>query len=115
MIEQVVNNIVYNAILYSAPHSSITISAVCYTDVLQLTFEDEGPGFPPDEINKVFDKFYRLNHSRPGGTGLGLSIVKGFIEAHDGVVKLENRAEGGARFVVQIPGETSYLNQLKNE
>lgn len=115
MIEQVVNNIVYNAILYSAPHSSITISAVCYTDVLQLTFEDEGPGFPPEEINKVFDKFYRLNHSRPGGTGLGLSIVKGFIEAHHGVVKLENRAEGGARFVVQIPGETSYLNQLKNE
>lgn len=84
-------------------------------DALKFIIEDEGPGFPPEELYNVFDKFYRLKHARTGGTGLGLSIVKGFIEAHDGLVILENKPGGGARFTLLIPAEASYLNNLKNE
>jgi two-component system sensor histidine kinase KdpD len=55
-----------------------------------------------------------LQNAKTGGTGLGLSIVKGFVEAHDGKVILEN-VPHGARFTVEIPAEVSYLNNLKNE
>ena len=64
--------------------------------------EDDGPGFPEGEIDKVFNKFYR--GSRIGGTGLGLSIVKGFVEAHNRTIELMNKTSGGARFVISIPG-----------
>ena len=81
---------------------------------LSLILEDRGPGFPQDELEKVFDKFYRLKNSKTGGTGLGLSIVKGFVEAHNGTIVLEN-VPHGARFSIEIPAETSYINNLKNE
>lgn len=115
MIEQVIGNLLYNASVYTPATASITISAACHADVLEIIVEDNGPGFPKDEIVQVFDKFYRLQQSKPGGTGLGLSIVKGFTEAHQGTVVLENITGGGARFTVDIPAETSYLNHLKNE
>ena len=60
------------------------------------------------------DKFYRLKNSKTGGTGLGLSIVKGFVEAHQGIVVLEN-VPHGARFTIEIPAEVSYIKNLKNE
>jgi two-component system sensor histidine kinase KdpD len=88
---------------------------MCHADVLQLIVEDEGQGFPADEIDYVFDKFYRLKNTLSGGTGLGLSIVKGFTEAQGGSVRLENRSTGGARFTMEIAGETSYLKNLNNE
>ena len=82
--------------------------------MLLIEIEDRGPGFPPDEIGKVFDKFYRMQQAKAGGTGLGLSIVKGFVEAHNGRVVLEN-VPHGAKFTITIPAETTYINQLKNE
>jgi len=84
------------------------------TNSLVLLIEDQGAGFPPEELEKVFDKFYRLTNTRTGGTGLGLSIVKGFVEAHNGTIVLEN-VPHGARFTIEIPAETSYINNLKNE
>ena len=89
--------------------------AICHVDVLQIIIEDNGNGFPENEIKNVFDKFYRLKNSKAGGTGLGLSIVKGFIEAQGGVINLQNRSTGGARFTIDIPAETSYLKNLKHE
>jgi len=80
---------------------------------LILTVEDNGPGFPKNEIENVFEKFYRLKNSATGGTGLGLSIVKGFIEAHNGTIKLTNIQAGGARFTIEIPAETSYIQSEK--
>ena len=115
MLEQVIYNILNNAVLYTAPNCKIDIMAISHADVLQIIIEDNGTGFPEDEIKKVFDKFYRLKNSKIGGTGLGLSIVKGFIEAQGGKVSLENISSGGARFIIEIPGETSYLKNLKNE
>lgn len=56
-----------------------------------------------------------MKNSKTGGTGLGLSIVKGFVEAHGGTVSLSNVSTGGALFKIQIPAETSYLNDRTNE
>jgi two-component system, OmpR family, sensor histidine kinase KdpD len=115
MLEQVLYNLLNNATQYSPEHSTINVSAACHADLLQLIIEDSGIGFPENEIKNVFDKFYRLRNSRTGGTGLGLSIVKGFTEAMNGTVALDNISTGGARFTVEIIAETSYLKNLKNE
>ena len=115
MLEQVLYNILTNAINYTPPQSRISISAMCYADVLQIVIEDNGKGFPPQELGNIFDKFYRLKNTAAGGTGLGLSIVKGFTETLGGSVSAENVSTGGARFTINIPAETSYLKNLKNE
>lgn len=109
LLGQSLYNLLNNATLYTKPTVSITISALLHTDILQLIIEDNGNGFPPDEIENVFDKFYRLKFSKAGGTGLGLSIVKGFVEALKGKVSLENISTGGARFTITLPAETAYL------
>jgi two-component system, OmpR family, sensor histidine kinase KdpD len=115
MLEQIIYNIVNNAAQYTISNCVINISAACHADVLEIIIEDNGNGFPPEEINNVFDKFYRLKNTTTGGTGLGLSIVKGFTEAMGGSVQLQNATTGGAVFTINIPGETSYLKNLKNE
>ncbi|MBC7872536.1 MAG: DUF4118 domain-containing protein [Ferruginibacter sp.] len=109
LLGQVIYNLLNNAGLYTRANSEINITALIHTDILELIIEDNGDGFPPGEIENVFDKFYRLKYSKPGGTGLGLSIVKGFIEALKGNVSLENISTGGARFTITLPAETSYL------
>ena len=134
LIEQVIYNLLYNAALYTPEYSDIMIEIKNKSDkayslqlnnsehsqlvressLLLIEIEDRGPGFPPDEIGKVFDKFYRMQQAKAGGTGLGLSIVKGFVEAHNGRVVLEN-VPHGAKFTITIPAETTYINQLKNE
>ena len=72
-----------------------------------LEVEDTGIGIEPAEQPRVFERFYRVDKSRtrdPGGTGLGLAIVKHLVGLHGGEVRAENRAEGGARFTVTLPG-----------
>jgi two-component system, OmpR family, sensor histidine kinase KdpD len=115
LISQSLYNLIYNAIIYTPAHSSITISATYNASNLILTVEDSGKGFPEGEIEHVFEKFYRLKSSHSGGTGLGLSIVKGFVEAHNGEITLENVKTGGAKFTITIPVEVSNLNNLRNE
>ena len=115
MLEQIIYNILNNAVQSTPESSIINIVAADYGNVLQIIIEDNGKGFPEDELGNVFEKFYRLKHSKAGGTGLGLSIVKGFIEALRGTIKLENVSTGGARFTMNIPAETSQLKNFKNE
>lgn len=114
MLDQILGNLLNNAVRYTAPANEIRVSAAGHADMLELVIEDTGAGFPPDEMARVFDKFYRLRATRTGGTGLGLSIVKGFTEALGGSIWLENRKEGGARFTIQLPAEASYLKNLNN-
>lgn len=134
LIEQVVYNLLYNASIYTPEYSDIFIAVKNCADKtynlnpskkekselvheinsLMIQVEDRGAGFPEEELDKVFDRFYRLQNTKTGGTGLGLSIVKGFVEAHDGKVTLEN-VPHGARFTVEIPAEVSFINNLKNE
>lgn len=115
MLEQILLNILHNAIQYTPPKSTIIITASLQNDLLNITFKDDGNGFPEKEIEKAFNKFYRLPNTKAGGTGLGLSIVKGFVSALHGKIKLENNNPKGAKFTIELPCEISYINSLKNE
>jgi two-component system sensor histidine kinase KdpD len=115
MMEQIIYNLINNAVQYTKENSTIDIMAHCHGDTLELIIEDNGKGFPQDEIDNVFDKFYRLKNTKTGGTGLGLSIVKGFTEAQGGTVFLQNLKTGGARFTIHIITQTSNLKTIKNE
>ena len=115
MLEQVIYNLLNNAIQYTPSESRIDIIAIGHGDVLEIVIEDDGYGFPEDEINDVFNKFYRLKGAQTGGTGLGLSIVKGYVEAMGGTVGLENVQPKGAKFTIEIPAKTSYLKDMKDE
>jgi two-component system sensor histidine kinase KdpD len=115
LISQSIYNLVYNALIYTPANGTITISAFKQDKNLVITVEDNGNGFPENEIENVFEKFYRLKNSRTGGTGLGLSIVKGFVGAHYGTILLENIKTGGAKFTIIIPAEASVTTNLKNE
>lgn len=115
LIEQVFNNLIHNALLYTPEDSHIEIVVNSDESSCIIQISDNGKGFPANEIDLVFDKFYRLNNTATGGTGLGLSIVKGFIEAMNGEVYLENLPHGGAKFTVEIPCELSQKKDLENE
>lgn len=115
LLEQVVLNLLQNAVQHTPAHTQIHLTATNYTDILEIRVEDNGPGFPKESFDLVFDKFYRLQNSKAGGTGLGLSIVKGFTEALGGTVALSNLEKGGACFTLRIPAEASYIKNLKNE
>lgn len=114
LMEEILQNLLLNAALNIPAGAEISISASYCGHKMVLVVEDTGPGFPPGEIEKVFEKFYRLRSSKPGGTGLGLSIVKGFVEAQQGIIRLENKKEGGAKFTIEIPAEISHLDSLRN-
>ena len=115
LMEQVLNNLIHNAIQYTPPATTIHIEDAFRSDSCIITIADNGGGFPPAEINFVFDKFYRLPGTKSGGTGLGLSIARGFVEAHKGQIILENNRDGGATFTITLPAEASFINKLKNE
>lgn len=115
LMEHVLFNLIGNAVNHTPLDSKITIQANIEDENLVMIIADNGPGFPQKEIDKVFDKFYRLQGSKPGGTGLGLSIARGFVEAHGGTISLNNLPVCGAKFTITIPSEISYLSGLKNE
>jgi two-component system sensor histidine kinase KdpD len=113
LMEHVLNNLILNATQYSKHETTIRIKMYYDQNSLVIQVMDRGPGFPPAEIQNVFNKFYRLEGSISGGTGLGLSIVKGFVEAHNGTVTIENRKNGGSRVTVTIPSETPDITDIK--
>ncbi|HEY6872761.1 MAG TPA: sensor histidine kinase KdpD [Geobacteraceae bacterium] len=104
LMTQVLVNLLDNALKYSPPESSITLSARIDGTVLVMEVADRGPGVPEADLHRVFDKFYRVPVPEgAGGTGLGLAICKGIVEAHGGRIRAENRAGGGVRVVVTLP------------
>jgi two-component system sensor histidine kinase KdpD len=105
LMEQVLYNLIYNATVYASNSPSLRVKAFYDNGILTLQVMDRGPGFPAKEISLIFNKFYRLEGSMAGGTGLGLSIAKGFTEAHNGTINVENRQNGGAKFTIKIPTE----------
>jgi two-component system sensor histidine kinase KdpD len=104
LIEQVLERLLDNAVKYSPPGSEITVSAEVVNEALQISVADRGEGIPPEDLERIFGKFYRVQ--RPdgvSGTGLGLSICKGIVEIHGGRIWAENRPDGGAIFTFTIP------------
>lgn len=114
IMEQVLYNLIYNAVIHTPENTTITILAQVIDGKLVFNVSDNGRGFPPEEFENVFTKFYQPQGAKPGGTGLGLSIVKGFVEAHNGCIKLENLPVCGAMFTIEIDTEISYPNKFKD-
>ncbi|MGD9892498.1 MAG: DUF4118 domain-containing protein [Dehalococcoidia bacterium] len=104
-ISQVVTNLIENAAHAAPVGTTIEVSARRHGDEAAIIVEDEGPGIPPEERQRIFDKFYRIvRDGRKGsGSGLGLAIGKGFVEAHGGTIRAEAAPNGGARFIVTLP------------
>jgi two-component system sensor histidine kinase KdpD len=113
LLEEALYNLVHNATQYSPPGTRIRIKSFYDNGKLIIQIMDRGPGFSPNEIQFIFNKFYRVEGSKPGGTGLGLSIAKGFVEAHNGTISAENRQNGGARFTIEIPTDI-VANEIKD-
>jgi two-component system, OmpR family, sensor histidine kinase KdpD len=103
LMEQTLTNLLLNAAAHTPTGIPIDITAKVSNKELALVVADRGPGIPAECMPRVFDKFYRVPGTSTGGTGLGLSIVKGFVEAQNGRVEVENRPGGGAAFSVFFP------------
>ena len=106
LMDQVMTNLLLNAALYTPAGSDILVEGITLENEIAIRVADEGPGLPEQELERIFDKFYRVPGSPAGGTGVGLSIVKGFVEAQGGRVHAANRDAGGAMFTVFLPRES---------
>jgi signal transduction histidine kinase len=98
-ISRVLANLLSNALRYAPEGGRVTVTAVRTDEGVQVTVQDSGSGFPPDDISRLFEQFYRGEQARSrstGGAGLGLAIARGIIEAHNGRIWAENAADGGA-------------------
>ncbi|MCA9872140.1 MAG: sensor histidine kinase KdpD [Anaerolineales bacterium] len=104
LFAQVLVNLLDNAVKYSEPHTPIEICACYRPDRVILEVADHGIGIPEEEIPHIFEKFYRAHGANGrGGSGLGLSICQGIVESHNGVIRAENRKEGGTCFIIELP------------
>ena len=108
-LHDIVRNLVENAVNYSADAADVRLAARRDGGAVTIDVSDSGPGIPPEDLTRVFERFYRVDksRSRPGGTGLGLAIVRHLVELHGGQVRAENGSQaqgGGARFTVTLPG-----------
>lgn len=116
LIEQVLVNLLENAVKYSPAGSPIDLSASAAGQDVIVAVADRGPGLPPGEEERIFDKFYRVHPTVAGGVGLGLAICKAAVKAHGGRIWAENRAGGGAVFRFTLPlGEGPPRIELDNE
>ena len=105
-MEQVLTNLVENAIRYSPPGKTVTVKAGSDNGLVQIEVSDEGPGIPEEDLPYIWDRFHRVEKSRSrslGGTGLGLAIVKQIVEAHGGKVGVHSQPGQGSTFFFSIP------------
>jgi two-component system phosphate regulon sensor histidine kinase PhoR len=109
-LEQVLENLVDNAVRYGARPGQVRITARDVEGRVRLTVEDDGAGIPADDLGRVFERFYRVDPARSrklGGTGLGLAIVQRLVTALRGTVRAESDPGCGARFVVELPADVA--------
>lgn len=107
-IEQAMGNLVDNAIRYTPPGGTITVTAGPHSDGVRVTVADTGPGIPADALPHVFERLYRVDPSRDratGGAGLGLTIARRLVEAHGGTVWAESEEGAGSRFGFDLPAD----------
>lgn len=106
MINQVFLNLIENAICYTQNGGTVNIRTFLDDDQIKVVVQDNGIGIPPENLSRVFERFYRVDKARSrelGGTGLGLSIVKHIIEAHKGSVEVESKVGVGSTFSFSLP------------
>jgi two-component system sensor histidine kinase KdpD len=103
---QVLVNLMDNAVKYSPPDTSLEVNVSQTQDAVNIEICDHGFGIPPEDLERVFDKFYRVQRPESvNGTGLGLAICKGIVEAHNGTIRAGNREGGGTIITLTLPKE----------
>ena len=105
-MEEVFSNLITNAINYTPEGGKVTIAGKVSGDFLQIHISDTGYGIPPDELPRIFERFYRVKNEKTRnivGTGLGLPIVKSIVEAHNGTIRAESKEGEGSTFFVRLP------------
>jgi two-component system OmpR family sensor kinase len=118
-LAQALRNLLSNAIAHTASGEGLVRLGVERegADHLRFVVEDDGPGIPPDQRERVFDRFHRTDAARDrasGGTGLGLAIVRAIAEAHEGRVAVGHRPEPGTRIELELPGFTAASSREQN-
>ena len=90
---------------YTPDGGSVEVNADVYDNRYRIVVQDSGPGIPPEDLSRVFERFYRVDKSRarPGGTGLGLAIVRNLVHVLGGEIAVANRESGGASFTILLP------------
>lgn len=106
-LTQVLRNLVRNAVAQTARGDRVSVVARAHDNRLEISVSDKGPGIPPDERERIFERFHRVDGSRSrdrGGSGLGLAIARAIVEAHGGSVHAESDPGHGAVFRIDLPG-----------
>lgn len=105
-IDQLLTNLVDNAIKYTGEGGKVTVHLKSVGQMASIEVQDSGIGISPEETARIFERFYRVDRARSrdvGGTGLGLAIVKHIAQAHNGTVSVHSQLGKGTTFTVQIP------------
>jgi two-component system sensor histidine kinase KdpD len=104
LFQQALGNVLENALRYGPAGGLVTVRAAAAEATVAVEVCDEGPGAPPEELERIFEKFFRSSRTahRPG-TGLGLSIARGLMDGMDGAIAAENRAKAGLRVTLRLP------------
>ena len=103
-LEQVLVNLMHNAVKFTKPGGEISLFAESIEGAVRIGVKDSGIGIPSESLNRIFERFYRVDSSRTGsGTGLGLSIAKHIVEAHKGKIWVESEVGQGSTFYFSIP------------
>ncbi|WP_432820880.1 ATP-binding protein [Trichloromonas sp.] len=113
-ISQIIENLISNAVKYSPPQGSITITGTVEKNMLSISVGDQGVGLSEDKLEHIFDKFYRADTSEtaPTGTGLGLYITRAIVEAHGGRISASSQPGQGATFTFTLPQATPQTNEI---
>jgi heavy metal sensor kinase len=102
-LERVFDNLLENAVRYAPDGSAIEISGEAHDGLTRVSVSDHGPGIPPDERSRVFERFHRTPGTSGNGAGLGLAIAREIVDAHNGEIEVLATPGGGATFVVDLP------------
>jgi signal transduction histidine kinase len=105
-IEEVVSNLITNAIRYTPEEGQVRVSAETDSECLIIRVKDNGIGIAPEEVEHIFKRFYRVKNDQTrhiDGTGLGLPIVKSIVEAHNGSISVSSQPGVGSTFIVRLP------------
>ncbi|MEY2467068.1 MAG: two-component system, OmpR family, phosphate regulon sensor histidine kinase PhoR [Verrucomicrobiota bacterium] len=114
-LQQVLGNLISNAIKYGRSEGRVKVSARKTNEAIELCVQDDGPGIPHEALERVFERFYRIDKARSrdaGGTGLGLSIVKHIVQTHGGRVWAKSELGKGTEFYFTIPISTAGSNSI---
>jgi two-component system phosphate regulon sensor histidine kinase PhoR len=111
-LAQMATNIIDNAIKYTSPLGTVTVTIKAEKDCVEFSVQDDGLGIDLDDQQRIFERFYRVDKARSkslGGTGLGLAIVKHIVQSHRGTLNLKSVINQGSTFTITLP-----LSDTKN-